>query len=202
MPTPHPRAESPRRRTAAVGPAELRSSTASCVRSGSTTKKDGSCICRLDPRRFRDGDQGAARPHQLRREIQDLTADDIEDHVHLTDVLGPPRFEIYEHVGTQFECGVPLRGSPRTDDLAPRACANCAAIDPTAPATPWISTVCPVARCPWSNNPLPGRQARDRSAAATVWSTSADSGARLRASTATYSASVPLRAQSVMPKTR
>ena len=42
---------------------------------------------------------------------------------------------------------------------------------------------------------------RSARAAATVWSMPADSGARLRASTATYSASVPLRAQSVSPKT-
>lgn len=40
------------------------------------------------------------------------------------------------------------------------------------------------------------------SAAATVWSMSAARGARLRASTAVYSASVPLRAQSVNPNTR
>ena len=38
------------------------------------------------------------------------------------------------------------------------------------------------------------------SAAAIVWSIPADSGARFRASTATYSASVPLRHQSVNPE--
>ena len=50
--------------------------------------------------------------------------------------------------------------------------------------------------------PLPRGQAGITRAAPTVKSTSPGSGVRLRASTATYSASVPSRYQSVRPNTR
>ena len=70
------------------------------------------------------------------------------------------------------------------------------------PAAPWISTVWPVVSRAWSNRPCHAVSPEIGSAAATVWSMSAARGARLRASTAVYSAREPLRAQSVMPNTR
>ena len=85
---------------------------------------------------------------------------------------------------------------------APTSRASWTAIDPTPPAAPWIRTVWPVVRRPWSNRPCHAVSPEIGSAAATVWSMSAGRGARLRASTAVYSASEPLRAQSVRPNTR
>ena len=76
------------------------------------------------------------------------------------------------------------------------------AIEPTTPAAPCTRTLCPTRRRPCSNSPCHAVRPDITRAAPTVKSTSPGSGARLRASTATYSASVPSRVQSVRPNTR
>jgi hypothetical protein len=75
-------------------------------------------------------------------------------------------------------------------------------MDPTPPAAPWIRTVWPVLSPAWSTRPCQAVSPEMGTAAATVWSMSAGSGARLRASTAVYSASDPSRVQSASPNTR
>src|ERR1051326_6004798 len=69
-------------------------------------------------------------------------------------------------------------------------------------AEPSTGTVCPARRRPCSNSPCQAVRPDITRAAPTVKSTSPGSGARLRASTATYSANVPSRTQSVRPNTR
>src|SRR5262252_348781 len=85
---------------------------------------------------------------------------------------------------------------------APASRASWVAIEPTAPAAPCTRTLCPARRRPCSNSPCHAVRPGITRAAPTVKSTSPGSGARLRASTATYSASVPSRVQSVRPNTR
>ena len=85
---------------------------------------------------------------------------------------------------------------------APTSLASWTAIDPTPPAAPWTKTVWPVVSPAWTNSACHAVSPEIGSAAAKVWSMSAASGARLRASTAVYSASDPSRLQSVRPKTR
>lgn len=80
--------------------------------------------------------------------------------------------------------------------------ASCTAMEPTPPAAPWMSTLWPVIKWAWSNRACQAVSPEIGSAAAVTWSTSAGSGARLRASTAVYWASEPLRLQSVRPNTR
>src|SRR5436189_156684 len=82
------------------------------------------------------------------------------------------------------------------------ASASWVAIEPTTPAAPCTSTLCPARRWPCSNRPCHAVRPGMTRAAPTVKSTSAGSGARLRASTATCSARVPSRYQSVRPNTR
>src|SRR3954447_25539451 len=62
--------------------------------------------------------------------------------------------------------------------------------------------LCPARRWPWSNSPCHAVRPEIGRLAPTVKSTSPGSGARLRASIATYSASVPSRCQSARPSTR
>src|SRR3954447_1628000 len=62
--------------------------------------------------------------------------------------------------------------------------------------------LCPARRWPWSNSPCHAVRPEIGRLAPTVKSTSPGSGARLRASIATYSASVPSRCQSARPNTR
>ena len=71
---------------------------------------------------------------------------------------------------------------------APASRASWTAIEPTPPAAPWMRTVWPSSRRAWSNSPCHAVSPEMGSAAATVWSMSAARGARLRASTAVYSA--------------
>src|SRR5207247_1535360 len=85
---------------------------------------------------------------------------------------------------------------------APASRASWVAIEPTTPAAPCTRTLCPARRRPCSNSPCHAVRPDITRAAPTVKSTSPGSGARLRASTATYSASVPSRVQSVRPNTR
>src|SRR4051794_5391093 len=71
---------------------------------------------------------------------------------------------------------------------APNSRASCVTIVPTAPAAPCTSTLCPARRRPWSNSPCHAVSPEIGRLAPAVKSTSPGSGARLRASTATYSA--------------
>src|SRR5499427_6683706 len=87
-------------------------------------------------------------------------------------------------------CPVPMT-------YAPASHASWLAIEPTTPAAPCTRTLCPARRRPCSNSPCHAVRPGITSAAPTVKSTSPGSGVRLRASTATYSASVPSRYQSV-----
>src|SRR3954452_925352 len=85
---------------------------------------------------------------------------------------------------------------------APDSRASCVTIVPTAPAAPCARTLCPARRRPWSNSPCHAVRPEIGRLAPTVNSTSPGSGARLRASIATYSARVPSRCQSARPNTR
>src|SRR5215813_4276119 len=85
---------------------------------------------------------------------------------------------------------------------APASRASCVTIEPTAPAAPCTRTLCPVRRRPCSNSPCHAVRPGIATLAPTVKSTSPGSGARLRASTATYSARVPPRYESERPNTR
>ena len=85
---------------------------------------------------------------------------------------------------------------------APASRASCVTIAPTAPAAPCARTLCPALRRPCSNSPCHAVSPEIGRLAPTVKSTSPGSGARLRASTAMYSARVPSRCQSVRPNTR
>src|SRR5438876_8447109 len=82
---------------------------------------------------------------------------------------------------------------------APASRASWLAIEPTTPAAPCTRTLFPARRRPCSNSPCHAVRPGITRAAPTVKSTSPGSGVRLRASTATYSASVPSRYQSVRP---
>ncbi len=92
-----------------------------------------------------------------------------------------------------------LRPVPITS--APAQWASWTAVDPTAPPAPWMTTVCPLASFPWSNKPCHAVRPARGTAAAWTWSTVCGFGARLRASTATYSAAAPSRSWSVSPNT-
>src|SRR3954452_24788142 len=85
---------------------------------------------------------------------------------------------------------------------APASRASCVTIVPTAPAAPCARTLCPALSRPWSNSPCHAVRPEIGKLAPTVNSTSPGSGARLRASIATYSARVPSRCQSARPTTR
>src|SRR6478672_13797390 len=85
---------------------------------------------------------------------------------------------------------------------APASRASCVTIDPTAPAAPCAITLCPARRRPCSNSPCHAVRPEIGRLAPTVKSTSPGSGARLRASIATYSARVPSRYQFARPSTR
>src|SRR6516165_11459587 len=80
---------------------------------------------------------------------------------------------------------------------APASRASWVALEPTTPAAPCTRTLRPVRRRPCSNSPCHAVRPGITRAAPTVKSTSPGSGIRLRVSTATYSASVPSRYQSV-----
>ena len=67
------------------------------------------------------------------------------------------------------------------------------------PAAPWITTVWPDSRWPWSNSACHDVSAACGIAAASMKSTVAGLGARLRASMATYSAAHPSRYPSMRP---
>src|SRR6266568_9127405 len=149
-----------------------------------------------------DGDQRAAGADQRGRAFEDLAADHVEHHVDLAGIFQLIGLQVQEGIRAETECGVPVGGPSGADHPAPASRASCTAIEPTPPAGPWIRTVWPVVRRPWSNRPCQAVGAEIGRAAATVWSTSAGSGARLRASTAAYPASEPLRVQSVSPNTR
>src|SRR6201997_2143215 len=85
---------------------------------------------------------------------------------------------------------------------APNSRASCVTIEPTAPAAPCTSTLCPARRRPCWKSPCHAVRPEIGRLAATVKSTSPGNGARLRASMATYSARVPSRYQSARPNTR
>src|ERR671919_112637 len=93
-----------------------------------------------------------------------------------------------------------VRPVPMT--YAPASRASCVTIVPTAPAAPCARTLCPAWSRPCSNSPCHAVRPEIGRLAPTVKSTSPGSGARLRASTATYSARVPSRVQSARPNTR
>src|SRR5499427_4912957 len=83
---------------------------------------------------------------------------------------------------------------------APNSRASCVTIEPTAPAAPCTSTLCPAWRRPCWNSPCHAVRPEIGRLAPTVKSTSSGSGARLRASMATYSARVPSRLSYRQPR--
>ena len=88
-------------------------------------------------------------------------------------------------------CRAWLRPVPITSAPAQRA--SWTAVDPTAPPAPWMTTVCPLASFPWSNRACHAVRPARGTDAAWTWSTVCGFGARLRASTATYSAAAASR---------
>ena len=96
-------------------------------------------------------------------------------------------------------CRARLRPVPITSAPAQRA--SWTAVDPTAPAAPWMTTVCPWASFPWSNRACHAVRPARGTDAAWTWSTVRGLRARLRASTATYSAAAASRYGSVSPNT-
>ena len=169
---------------------------------GLDDEEDRPDVVRRVGRWFRDADERTAGADQCRGATEYLTSDHIEDHVHFTDAFESVTSQIHEDLGAKAEDGLPVGGA--TGTYHPRArlprklhryrahtargAVNQNGLAGLEPAV--------------GEQSLPCRETRNRQRRCRDVVDSSDSGARLRASIATNSASVPLRHQSVTPKTR
>jgi hypothetical protein len=149
-----------------------------------------------------DGHQRSSGANQARRPLPDVAADDIENQIDFADVFQGVVIEVDELLCAEVESRLTAASAPGADDVRPgltcelgRHRTDCAGRTVHDDALPRLKAAV-------LEQPLPRGQAGITRAAPTVKSTSPGSGVRLRASTATYSASVPSRYQSVRPNTR
>ena len=154
-------------------------------------------------RRAGDGHQRSSSSDQARGPRLDVAAEDVENQVDSADVFQGVVVEVDELVRAEVERRLPAGGAPGADDVGAgltcelgRHRTDCAGRAVHEDALPRPETAV-------LEQTLPRGQARSSATPApTVKSMSPGSGARLRASTTTYSARVPSRVQSVRPNTR
>ena len=86
-------------------------------RSGSTTKKIGAAVIRLDRRRAVDRHERAAGSDQGGRAIADLATEDVEHEINLADVLEAVVFQIDEAIDADLSSCCSLRRAAGADHV-------------------------------------------------------------------------------------
>jgi len=173
----------------------------SWARSDSTTKS----IARPSTGRASDGPtighQRSSGSNQACGPLPDVAADDIEHQIDAADVFQRTAVEVDKLLRAEVERLLTVGGASSADHVgASQSCELRHPFDPTAPARAVRDDAfAPPEGGPCSNTCNAVRPEIGR-LAPTVKSTSPGSGARLRASIATYSARVPSRCQSARPK--
>ena len=147
------------------------------------------------------GNERTSGSYQTCGALLDLAADHVKHEIDAPDFLERIICQIDELVRAKLQRLLPVGGTSGGNDVGSELARKLRRdrTDRTGGAMNKDALACLEAAM--LRQSLPGGQAGDRQAA-TVNSTSPGSGTRLRASTATYSARVPSRYQSVRPNTR
>ena len=175
----------------------------SWARSDSTTKStarpsSGPRLGRPD-----DGHQRPSGSNQACGPLRDVAAEDIEHQIDPADVFQGVVLEVDELLRAEVERRLTVGRAPGADDVRAGLACELRRHRTDYAGRAVHEDALPRLKAAVLEQSLPRGQARaSRRLAPTVKSTSPGSGARLRASTATYSASVPSRCQSVRPNTR
>src|SRR4029453_1124728 len=144
-----------------------------------------------------DGHQRSSRANHARRPLRDVAAEDIENQIDPADIFQGVVLEVDELLRAEVERRLTATSAAGADDVrADLTCELGRHRTDYAGRTLHQDALRPPTR------PCHARSPGITRAAPAGKSTSPGSGARLRASTATYSASVPSRVQSVTPHTR
>ena len=132
----------------------------------------------------------------------DVAADDVEDQVDPADVVEILVVEVEELVRAEVERRLAVRRPAGTDDVGAELPGELGHHGSDRAGGAVREDGLPRPKTAVLEQALPRGQAGDRQARTHREVDVPGSGARLRASTAAYSASVPSRCQSVIPKTR
>src|ERR1044071_8627357 len=158
---------------------------------------DSQAARRLRLGRAGDGHQRSSGADHARRSLPDVAPDDIENQIDFADFFQGVVIKIDELLCAEIESCLTAASAPGADDVRAGLTRELG-----CHRTDYAGRPVHEDALPCSNTPCHAVRPGITRAAPSVKSTSPGSGVRLRASTATYSASVPSRYQSVRPNTR